>query len=59
MFNKNDLKFKQKENLISNDFSDNMHKGPIININNYLPDTYKPNFLEELLLYNSYPDIDG
>jgi hypothetical protein len=60
MSDKNYLKFEQKEGLISNDFIYNMHDEihPIINLINPFPDIFGSNFLEELFIYNPYPEMD-
>jgi hypothetical protein len=43
------LKFKEKDNLISSNFNDNMYEEiyPIINSNNSIPDIIECNFLKK------------
>jgi hypothetical protein len=54
-------KFKEKENLISNNFNDNLYEKthPIMNLINHFPDIYGHNFYEEILLYDPYQDMNG
>jgi hypothetical protein len=63
MSNKNDFEFKEKDNIISNNFNDNMHEEiySIINSNNFIhiPDIINCNFFEEININNPYLDMNG
>jgi hypothetical protein len=63
MSNKNDIKFKEKDNIISSNFNDNnIHEEiyPIINSNNsiHIPDIINHNIFEDININNPFLDMD-